>query len=245
MSSDKLSLPLLPLSSSYRADWESQYKEVLEDEYICKKYNRKNRIQDKVDYINKHLPEVKAGAKGLIIDLGCGPGEFLEICRFYGNTVVGVDARLDDCEMGAEYIKLSYLLCKRQNLDVKYIGFENMLKKGRLPFEDNSVKIINSQGSIEQIFKDYLIGEPHINNKSSKKLIWKVDDSLDSVFYHFFKEVKRILKLNGVLVIYANGTNNKRQYDMLIRRTSLKAGLELVYADGRKFHKLNNVTNSL
>jgi len=230
-------------------NWKVEIGKLLKDPYISKKFNRPNRIIDKLEYIDKFLPEVKSNP-GRVLDIGCGPGEFLEWCRYFGNDIIGIDASLDDCEMGNEYIRLSKLITTRQSIDVKYVGFDNILKEGKLPISDNSIKVVNSQGAIEQIFKDFLIGPPHREHKNCNRLSWNMSNKMIKTFTHFFDELYRILETNGVCFIYGNGAKNTDEYDAMITKIiKNKKDLEMmnIKLTGRdidyknKIHKIRKV----
>ena len=218
--------------------WQTEFEKVMQDPYIQKKYSRIRRLAEKQIYVTDTIPEVMNG-NGNVLDIGCGPGEFLEVCREYGNKIIGIDAPLDDCEMGNEYIRLSYLMTTRQKVPVKYIGFENILKKGKLPFKDDSFTIINSQGAIEQVFKDHLEGEPHKIHKDCNRLSWRVDNDLRDLFYHMYKEFERILLPGGLCVIYGNGAKNTSEYNALVNEIIERIdGLTIIEQREDRFHKI-------
>tara|TARA_Y100001938_G_C8051096_1_gene411758 strand:+ start:409 stop:1152 length:744 start_codon:yes stop_codon:yes gene_type:complete len=201
----------------------SENKKVLErllkDEYVRKKCNRSRRIPEQLRYIETYCPELIREVKnpGIVLDIGPGPGEFLEICRFLGHDTKGYDAPLNDSEMGDNYVMFSHLSSKNQKLDIEYIGFENIIES--LPQKDNSVFFINSRGSIEQVFKAHLRGVPHRIHKQSSYLCWDIDQTLRDKFIKFFKEISRVLQPGGVFFIHGNGTMNTSEYDKLIVET--------------------------
>lgn len=210
---------MLKLLDVPRTGWEDEYNHILLDEYVSKKYNREKRLGEKRTYIGKYIPEfyneiLKSTEKKVVVDLGPGPGEFLELFRDKGYVVIGFDAKIGDSEMGDEYLKLSRLMVERQQLDVRYVGVETLF---RFPFEDGEVLVVNSQGSIEQIFKDFLIGEPCRIHKDCRKLSWDMSDKMVERITGFLKEIYRILKKGGVCLIYGNGTKNNQHYANLIR----------------------------
>jgi len=224
-------IDLLPVPDE---TWEKEFKQIMQDPYVSKKYNRSKRIKEKQNYVDKYLSEMENGTK--VLDLGPGPGEFLEVCRDRGCDGIGIDALLGDSEMGNEYMKLASLMTKRQKLDVRYVGVENL---GKFPFEDETFGVINSQGSIEQIFRNYLIGVPHKEHKNCNKLIWSLDSKMEKAFVDFFKEAHRVLKKNGILLIYGNGTKNTSDYDIFIRKVLEKQKLfTLTFSEHSRLHKM-------
>jgi hypothetical protein len=92
----------------------SEIEGLLQDPYLSKKYNRDVRLKDKMDYIQRVTPEVtNAGLS--IVDVGPGPGEYLEWCRYFGNAILGVDSPYENA-MGAEYEKLSRICHRWQEI---------------------------------------------------------------------------------------------------------------------------------
>jgi len=212
-------------------EWERKFNKLLTDPFLKKKYNRKRRIQEKKDYINENCSSLKKGGK-FILDIGPGPGEFLELCRKYGNKVSGIDAPPDDCEMGANYLKLSKLMTERQRLSVEYSGFN--CKTG---FYSESVDFINSQGAIEQCFYDLLEGPPHRDTHMAGLLSWKKGPEMHKRFLEMWTEFNRILTPGGNVLIYGNGTANTDLYDKVVQKTAKDCGFELVWRKSNRFHK--------
>ncbi len=149
---------------------------------------------------------------GKVLDLGPGYGEFMEVCRYYGFDTIGIDAPLGASEMGREYSFLAKLMTDRQQLDIRFIGFEKLLREGILPYENNTFVLVNAKGSIEQIFKDYLSGPPHIGYKNTIEPEWLIDENLEDAFRVFFFEISRVLRVGGICSIYANGTQNNHEF---------------------------------
>ena len=219
-------------------EWQLSFNKVKQDPYIAKKYNRENRIKDKKEYVNEFLPEVKKGGQ-LVVDIGPGPGEFLEVCRSFKNSILGIDAAEGDSEMGNNYQLLSKLMTERQNVPVMYVGFENLIANEKTPFEDGSVGVINSQGAIEQVFKDYMDGPPLREHLNSNLLSWRIDSNLEGVFIKFYDEIARILVSGGVCLIYGNGANNTEDYNKMIKRiVGNNSKLDIVQEKYGRLHKV-------
>ena len=223
----------IPLKDIPDEEWQDKYQKVLEDPYIQKKYNRSKRLKEKSDYLNRYLPFLKNGGKS-VLDIGPGPGEFLEVCRSYGNTICGSDAPIDDCEMGGSYISLSYLMTKRQGLDVKYDGLDMS------SYEDSSFDVINSQGSIEQVFRDCLEGIPHKEKRNCTLLSWREENATKERLYCFLVECYRCLRNNGILLIYGNGAKNVGYYDKIVQNLAKEIGFKVK----RKNNRLHIMTKS-
>jgi SAM-dependent methyltransferase len=234
---------LFPKNFSFRlrtftAKEKMEYEKLMHDEYVGTKVNRRKRLAQKKAYIRHFMPELFRGG-GFVLDLGPGPGEFLEIARSYGNAVLGMDATMDDSEMGDEYIQLSRLLTQKQGIPVLYSGITVFLEKEMpLPFADNYFTHINSQGSIEQIFHNYLIGIPHRVLKGSV-LSWNMEARTLSILSKFFEEIARVLMPGGIFFIYANGTKNEDEFEHLIGDIVQKIGsLSLLPANSKRIFKI-------
>lgn len=211
--------------------WQAEYDRLMKDPYLSKKYDRKRRIKEKRQYITEKLPEVK-NCGGFVVDIGPGPGEFLEVCREFKNKIQGIDAKIDDCEMGDEYIQLSKLMTDRQRVPVLYNGFEDY----RIPV-DQKVTIINMQGSIEQVLKHILDGPSHKQTKKANKLSWRGQLLLESELEHMFKEFNRVLCDGGIVSIWANGTKEDNIYNESICDISRNIGFVLLKREGKRYHK--------
>ena len=214
--------------------WLESYDEVIKEPYIKKKYDRSKRLLEKVVYIKKYLPLLKNGGHK-VLDIGPGPGEFLEICRAYGNEAFGTDAPLIDCEMGDSYIKLSHLMSQRQELKISYEGLDMS------SYSDSEFNVINSQGAIEQVFRDCLEGTSHKEEKNCMLLSWKEDEDTERTIMGFLKECHRCLKDNGVLLIYGNGAKNVKYYDSVIKKSSNKVGFKITYSKHSRLHLMKKI----
>lgn len=229
----------LPLKNASE-EWTNEYNKLLEDPYISTKYNRNKRIKDKSRYINFYQPEILMG-DGNVFDIGCGPGEYLEICRYYGNKIQGVDAIPGKSDMGNEYLNLSKLLTERQKIPVDYCGFDTMLKNGRIPFENKSLTFINSQGSIEMVFNEYMVGPPMVEHRNSSLIEWNITQELKDLFDVMFSEFRRTLVLNGFCMIYGNECKNQEDYNNLFLNRCEKHGFTVVSTNKKTLHKIRKL----
>jgi len=225
--------------------WEEKYKELMKDKYLSCKYNRERRLKDHVKYINECTPEIKHCTGKTVLEIGCGMGEWLELCREYGHKGMGIEAELADCEMGNEYAKMIKLMAERQELDIKFVDFEKCLSSRDYAdatgaeMKDSSVFYINMRGCIEQCFKRHMIGPPHKETKDCSKLAWAITPALWDLFYKMFEEFNRILEDGGYLYIWANGSKNDPEYDNLILQTLKKfPTLHLFQKKGKLRHKI-------
>lgn len=220
--------------------WLEKYNRLMKDEYLSKKYNRKRRIKDKRKFMGEHTPELKRCRGKVVLDIGPGPGEYLEICRDLGHTGIGIDAKITDSEMGNEYMKLAQLMRDRQKLDIDYTGFDtclNCIAPDVLMPPPRSVFYIVSQGSIEQCFKDYMEGVPHRETKDASQLRWKNEPATWKIFKKMFEEFNRILEPGGFVVIWGNGSKNNDIYDKMVRQIAKGASFKLIEKKSLRFHK--------
>ncbi|MFA5313196.1 MAG: methyltransferase domain-containing protein [Methanomassiliicoccales archaeon] len=230
---------MIPLEPVPNKEWQQEFDELMRDPYLMIKYDRERRLKDKERYIHRYVSEFRRGWS--ILDLGPGPGEFMEILRDKGCMVYGIDARPDDCEMGNGYLKLSRLMIQRQNFEscVDYSGVDYWIfNNGRYPFPDDSLNLVNSQGSIEQIFKKYMDGVPHLVHKNAKQLLWRMDCETKDAMDLFFRVTSKVLCENGVFLIAANGASNEDEYDSLVCEMATKNGFKIVIREPSCLHKM-------
>jgi len=174
---------------------------------LSEKLDFTRRYKELNSYIDKYLFEAKQSndKNNYIIDLGPGPGDFLKIFRDELNypNIKGYDARLDSIEgMGKNYVNLCYHYTMENNIPIEYCDFH---ETGFLGIKDNSVFIINSRGSFEQIFRKYLLGKPHyIDHKSDQT--WSHSIEMHNKLKNFFIDCSNILVKNGILLISFNGS---------------------------------------
>ncbi|MFA5732640.1 MAG: hypothetical protein WC934_11630 [Acidithiobacillus sp.] len=223
-------------------NWQKFYDKIISDPYIALKYNRQKRLLEKEQYIDLYCNELYNSKNEIVFDLGPGPGEFMEIVREIGHVPFGFDAPENDCEMGNEYLQLSKLMTCRQKLNVIYDDFNISFMNNKFDIKQNSVFFINSQGSIEQIFKQCLEGPPHIKTKNANLLSWKICRETKETLFNFLNQCYKYLKIGGTLLIYGNGAINVSDYDLLIRICINEInGFSLIERYNDRFHKMRKI----
>ncbi len=238
--------------------WISEWEAVSNDPYVATKIHRKRRISEIMDFITSYIPELKGPdsdvdledgeivddttegkAKKVVVDIGPGFMEFLEIARVYGNEIRGIDSPYDENGMGSKYQRASMLMAQRQQVPVAYDGFNNWVSNG-FPYADNSIFIYNSIGSMDFVLRDFTIGTPGVEfENDSKKLSYVFDTKFEDFLVKMFKEVERTLIPNGVFMIYFNPSGNQKEFaEYLMKLIPNKVpGMQLVNSDMLRIFK--------
>jgi hypothetical protein len=205
-------LPLNPVPS---AAWQQRAAALLADPWLRKKTDRTRRLQEHREHIDRYLPELlehSMAGTGIVVDVGPGPGEFLELCRHLGHDTQGIDAPTGDGGMGSEYLEYSRLMTTRQEIDVEYVGFEPWICQ---PHEGKrgTILAVNSRGSIEQALSRHMLGAPHDQHHDCRKLRWSMSADLLQTLDAMFAGLARLLIPGGLFVVVANGAENTAEYD--------------------------------
>ncbi len=218
-----LATELRPLPS---AEWTACHDKLQQDPYVRKKCDRAQRLPEKRAYIDTYCPEIIDAEPGLVIDIGPGPGEFLELCSGYGHDVLGVDAVTGAGGMGDKYLEFSELMCDWLGINVRRIGLPAFIVEDASNWADMAV-LINSHGSIEQCFADHMTGPPLEVHHDCRLLTWTITPELEEEFQRMFDVFRRLLRSGGHVLIYANGAANTGDYVALAESSAALAGLQL------------------
>lgn len=232
----------LPLNPVLSPEWQSEFDCLMRDPYLVKKYDRAERLREHMTYIQDFCPEVSRKLSGSVVDIGPGPGEFLELARMFGNQVFGIDAGTGTGGMGDGYLHLSLLLCQRQHLLVWYEGFslamahlEEARKLGLA-----AVALFNFRGSWAQCWHEHVGGEPHDVHHDVRKQHWIFTAELRVAWLGAFEVMHRHLIPGGHVLIAANrlgGLDSQQQYDKEIRKAAEVCGFRLVLEKSNWVHK--------
>lgn len=227
-------LPLEPVPDD---DWLAEYSRLAAGEFLSKKYDRERRIRDKVAYVREYCAGLENGGHvegGLVVDVGPGPGEFLELCRAWGYQVLGIDTNDGTGGMGSEYVRLSFLMHTRQNIPVYYGGLLEAIEK--LSITPGAAVMINSQGSIEQCLAKHMDGPPHDEHHDCSRLSWRIGLALRRDVRDMMDGFGRWAAPDGMLLIYANGSANHEEFSALLREAADASGVWLpTLQSGRLF----------
>lgn len=198
---------------------------LMRDPYLQKKYDRGVRLREKQDYIERLAPEIAQGGLS-VVDVGPGPGEFLEWARHYWNDILGIDSPSENA-MGAEYEILSRLCHKHQEIPMKYYGLDGFIEDPSATGYD----LINMQGSLEMAMEPCLIGADFHKHHRVQDMVLDLDLGrayLTKAFNAFADK----LRVGGRVILYCNQVKNQSEYADLIEICSARLTIET--ADRKK-----------
>ena len=227
-----LDLPLFPVP----AEWDRDFETLVSDPWLREKLNRQRRIAQQLAYLTAHAtPEFRIAdsrPKGqVVIDLGCGPGELLEIARYYGYEIYGVDAAAGNGGMGDAYLQAASLLCSRQDIPTYRWGFAPWVRSSFPGLYKGHAALINARGSWEQMHADWMYGEPHHVHHRADLMRWKIDGTLASAMMQEFRVLHNCLHPDGCLLIHCNRAANHDEFEPLMLEAAEVVGLKLVKQD--------------
>lgn len=214
-------------------EWQAEYDRLSQDEWLRRKTHRGRRLEEHWSYLREHAAELWVTG-GTVLDIGCGPGETLEIARALDHPIHGVDAPDGIGGMGNEYVRMSRLMHERQQIPVTYSGLLRFLAEPP-PHLVGACLLINFRGSIEQCLADYMAGDPHHLHRDCKLLTWK-PEALD-ILRAAIVSLTSLLQPNGHILVRANGSGNDSVYNQMMRGAGEYANLKLVKQDGFLLHK--------
>lgn len=224
-----LNLPLNVASD----EWVRQYDHLMQDVWLRTKLDRTRRIESQLAYLQDHAaPELNMAdrtPKGkAVIDLGCGPGELLEIARYYGHEIYGVDAAGGVGGMGDAYLQASALSCERQDIPTYRWGFSSWVDTSFPALFKGRCALINSRGSWEQMHSDFMLGTPHDQHHRADLMNWSLGGQVLAAMKREFGILKSCLHPEGCILIHCNRAANHKQFEPLLLETADGWGLRLV-----------------
>lgn len=229
---EALDLSLRPAPS---IQWHDREQELLLDKWLARKVDRNRRVGEHLRYVLRHCPQIRTVEPGLVIDVGPGPGELLEIARALGHEHQGIDAPDGVGGMGDKYVEYSRMMHQRQGLAVDYKGFLAWLED---PPIGNRAVLINLRGSIEQSLCDFMTGDPHHEHQDCKQLEWEFGERLVATVDKMCSVFRSLLRDDGCVLIHCNGSASvgERLFDALLDHTAARAGFAVAVGEPR-FHK--------
>lgn len=225
--------------------WQQEWDSIWRDsEYLRRKYDRARMIGEKIEYAVRFLPDdflTPAPDRGLVVDIGCGFGEFLELCRGAGYQTLGIDSPDGDGGMGDAYVRAAHLMRERQMIFTLESRWQDVVApEHSSPIALESVALFNSQGSWEQCYAEHLAGPPHHDTHDCRLQVWRFGSELEGKWRHAFRWMEARLRPGGEVAIYANGSAdqaNMERYDQWLQAVAAAAGLELVLHKPPRFHR--------
>lgn len=226
-------------------EWDKAYSALADnDAWVRNKLNRQRRYRDHIEYLCQYAPEVASLSPGIVVDLGPGGGELLEIAAALGHFGLGVDSPVGEGGMGDRYLRASKLWWQRQRLDVLECGARDWFQTLARAHIEQGV-LLNCRGSLEQIFCDHMDGPPHHQHRDAKRLRWRFSEELTADLRAMFNGAAHFLKQHGVFLIHANGSADDGPMDDLLQRLAHETtvfGCKQLGPNLHKFTKLVNAT---
>ena len=207
-------------------EWLERWDTLMLDDWLRRKLDRERRVREHVEYLDRWCPEFWTfEGSGAVTDLGCADGVLLDLAREMGYEVMGVDACSGEGGMGDDYLR---------GHSVFEAGAQHFFKT--CPAAGDGL-LVNSRGSLEQMFADYMEGPPHHLHHDCKRLWWRLSDYrlLDQALGRMFRWVAAELKPGGVMLIHANGSANHDEFAPLLLGAAERELLELADHNDRLF----------
>lgn len=216
-----------------RPEWDAEWATATETEFVRRKTDRGRRMHEHQEYVSRWLLDAFHQSPGLVIDIGPGCGELLELARAAGHDILGVDAPEGDGGMGDEYLAACRLMHERQRIPVVYMRLLDWLAQETVigEFAGRCVAV-NFRGSIEQCFSDYMLGEPHHVHQDAKRLAWREDEATAETIDAAMLRLASLLRHGGHLAIAFNGASNSEWASRTFDDAGIAAGLTLKLSDG-------------
>lgn len=227
-------------------DWQDDFDTLMRDTYLSQKYSREVRLDEHLDYIRRHCHEVTQKLPGVVVDVGPGPGEFLEWCRHYGNRIYAVDSPPDGLGgMGSGYVKLSRLMLDRQEIPRTGEGWLRFVDQlpaiPSMPKElTPGVSLFNFRGSWAQCFAHLVSGPPHHLHHNVQQQRWKWGRQQREEWVDAFEAMVGALLPGGHILIAANRLGEPSEWEIYVREIKAVAeacGLTLVHEYDGYVHK--------
>jgi SAM-dependent methyltransferase len=212
--------------------------EIMNDPFVKTKFNPVVRYAEKRKYIDKFLPEMKTGGLD-ILDIACGPGEFLELAQELDCRTTGIESysKMLDRSIDHIYSRYSRMKVSEKRLNVLDADFNDVLANGYPDLEGKKFDIINCQHAINfiagMVFDwKFAPGADYKNNGE-----WNLDDNPTSLetgrgldffefFMRYFTWCKTHLHNNGIVMIAALNAMNAKEYSVKLKTIAKNVGFE-------------------
>jgi DNA-dependent RNA polymerase auxiliary subunit epsilon len=105
--------------------------------------------------------------------------------------------------------------------------------------------LVNSQGSIEMVMGNFLLGPPLKEHKTCLKMSWNINEEFKIFYLKMLNEVYRILKPDGIFLIYGNVCKNSDECDVAIRKLIKETKFNLEYTQRKTLYRLRKLDESI
>ncbi len=237
-------------------EYESIYKELIKDPWIQNKVERNKRMEEKLRYVSKYIPEVMNGGYK-VLDIGTGPGEFLEVIRSFNCQAVGINPpenhrwydilESDLTKIHEDRIKKYNVFSKinilRQKLDALTFDMYDCIMNGNKELEKMKFNIINCQDAINLILIKHYDLNFTIDNYKNKNTFgkWIINDDFNNCINKIISFFDRILMPNGAIVIVALASSNDKKYSKTITNVARNFGYKVELCENNNVHKLRKI----
>ena len=218
--------PLIPWGPENQA----KINRLTTNVWLSKKVCRSRRWDQHVKWFAEHLPELLRSVNGTFVDIGPGPGESLEIATICGHKSFGYDAVSGNGGMGQRYFEYCDLMHMRQRLDVRRVPLREMFDSVA------GVDFVMSRGSIEQVFSDFMIGQPHHEHHNAKAMKWDIKNAYLAMESLLIK-ISNSMNVGGIFVVHANGSSADEGYAEMLKAAAKKVGFS-VTQNGNLKHRM-------
>ena len=213
-----------------RLDWSMVYFDIHQNEWLVKKTNI--QLQDKRErkYIYNYMPDLRKGKKD-VLDIGCGFGQFLLVCRRYGNKTVGIIPPLNNYEkkIGLNNSdSLDYELFCRERLQKNRISFiecdfSKAIEEKTMPLNGSKFDVINCKHAINLILRKCFNFNGPLNEYKNNGS-WIIDDYFYHTIGNMFDLVNNYLKDGGIFFIASLNSSNAKKYSEILKEIALEKG---------------------
>jgi hypothetical protein len=232
-----------------RDDWSLVYfdektNNIINHPWIKKKFNKDERISRKKIYIETYLPEINKGGLN-ILDIATGPGEFLEMVRAKGNSVLGIDycSGMIGREIDRLYEEYNLIIHKEKNLPVVYADFKSVIVDGNEQIEQSKYDIINCEWAINFIFREVFNHHPE-RGEYKNDGEWIFGERFDFLFNKYFAWCNKQSNESAIVMIAALHAINAIEYHKRIVEIAKSNGFELMKMTNNLNHKFKKCTNA-
>ncbi len=238
--------------NSIPKELEATYNEIIKSPKFSVKFDRDKRINEKLQYISSYMPEISKGGYK-ILDIGTGPGEFLEVLRNYNCTGIGINppdnhrwSEIRDTELAnyheesiIKYNTFSKINIFRQKLDVLSIDMFSCFTNGNKELEKMKFNIINCQDAINLILIKYYDLNYAIDNYKNHHIFgkWILSEEFYSCLKLMIKFFDKILLPGGAIMLVALISSNDQEYSQKLIHTAKELGYNIEISKDYHIHK--------